>query len=126
MQPYLRQLSWLPEVTCWLACAAVGVLSLSPVDRLPPQIFDIWDKAQHAAGFATLTLLGYLSYPKKQRNLIVALLGYGVVIELAQSATGWRQGDVRDWLADAFGVMATVLLFRYCHCHTCDRDPEAK
>ena len=96
----------------WAACATVGVLSLTPVERLPPQIFDIWDKAQHAAGFAGLALLGRLAYPRLMSGLLTGLLLYGALIEVAQAATGWRHGDVNDWLADAVGILIGVTLFR--------------
>jgi VanZ family protein len=94
----------------WLAAVVVGALSLTPVQHLPPQVFDIWDKAQHAAGFAVLALLGRLAYPNATFALVLGLLGYGAAIELAQSATGWRSGDVQDWLADAAGVMVGLAL----------------
>lgn len=96
----------------WGACAAVGLLSLTPVENLPSQIFDIWDKAQHAAGFSALAFLGRLAYPQRMRSLLIGLLCYGALIELAQAATGWRTGDVNDWLADALGIVIGVGLFR--------------
>lgn len=96
----------------WAACAAVAALSLAPVEHLPPQVFDIWDKAQHAAGFAALAFLGRLAYPSQPSRLLVALLVYGALIEVAQAATGWRQGDVKDWIADAVGVVIGLALFR--------------
>ncbi|MGM9428574.1 VanZ family protein [Hydrogenophaga sp. MI9] len=98
-------------VAFWAACATVGVLSLTPVDRLPPQIFDIWDKAQHAAGFAGLAFLGRLAYPRRMPGLLAGLLLYGALIEVAQAATGWRHGDVNDWLADAVGVLMGTAMF---------------
>ena len=98
--------------TFWAACASVATLSLTPVDHLPPQIFDIWDKAQHAAGFAGLAFLGRLAYPARPQRLGISLLVYGALIEVAQAATGWRQGDVKDWMADAVGVVVGVFLFR--------------
>lgn len=95
----------------WLCAVAVAVLSLMPVAYLPPQTFDIWDKAQHAGGFAVLTLLGHLAYSRHMWRICIGLLVYGLVIELAQSATGWRQGDGLDLLADGTGIAAgTVLL----------------
>jgi VanZ family protein len=94
----------------WLAALAIGTLSLMPVQHLPSEVFDIWDKAQHAAGFAGLALLGRLAYPNRTVTLLFGLLGYGVAIEIAQSATGWRYGDVQDWLADALGVLAGLAL----------------
>jgi len=89
----------------WVSTMAVVVLSLLPVAYLPPQSFDIWDKAQHATGFLGLTVLGLAAYratPALRFGLRLLLLGG--VIELAQSATGWRHGDLLDLLADAVGI----------------------
>jgi hypothetical protein len=75
-----------------------------PVDYLPPQSLNIWDKAQHAAGFSMLTLLGWVAYPNSPWRLCLGLLAFGAGIEVAQTATGWRYGDWIDLLADAVGI----------------------
>ncbi len=96
----------------WLLLAAIVVLSLSPAAYLPPQAFSLWDKAQHALGFAALGLLGGLAYPARIRLLSVCLLAFGGAIELAQAATGWRHGDWADLLADGIGLVVGLLLAR--------------
>lgn len=106
MQPHPPRLTQLFSVVFWLATLTVGILSLMPAQHLPSQAFDIWDKAQHAVGFAVLALLGQRAHPNNMTSLTIGLLCYGAVIELAQSATGWRQGDAQDWLADGLGVLA--------------------
>lgn len=95
--------TWL-RVAFGLACLAVAVLSLLPVEQLPPGVFDWWDKAQHASGFLVLAVLGLLGYPGMLGRVVLCLLGFGAAIEFAQAATGWRYGDWQDWLADAVGV----------------------
>lgn len=95
----------------WPCLLGVVALSLSPVQNLPPQVFNVWDKAQHAGGFAVLTLLGLWAYPHRVTALLVAMLALGVGIELAQAATGWRYGDVADWVADAVGVAAAYTVW---------------
>lgn len=99
-------------IAFWLSALLVGALSITPVDNLPKQAFDVWDKAQHAFGFLGLTVLGLVAHPRHRPQLVAGLLLYGVCIELAQSVSGWRQGDVADWLADAIGIVAGTLLFR--------------
>ncbi|MGS5086984.1 VanZ family protein [Hydrogenophaga sp. A37] len=94
----------------WLCAVVVAILSLLPVAYLPPQTFDIWDKAQHAGGFVALTLLGHCAYPHHLWRICLGLLVYGAVIELAQSATGWRHGDGLDLLADGTGIALTTAL----------------
>lgn len=95
---------WLRAAAFWASAAAVVGLSLAPVAHLPPLVFDLWDKAQHALGFMVLAWLGLWAYPRHTLRVLVGLLLLGAWIEWAQSATGWRHGDWLDWLADAAGV----------------------
>lgn len=94
----------------WVAATLVGALSLAPVAELPAQVFNVWDKAQHTAGFTVLTLLGGLAYPGSHGKTLIGLFVYGALIEVAQSATGWRNGDLLDLLADAVGVWLGALV----------------
>lgn len=99
MRPRLARLAF------WGLALAVTGLSLTPVEHLPPQVFDWWDKAQHALGFAALAIAARLAHPALcGRWLVAGLLLHGAAIELAQAASGWRHGDVADWIADALGV----------------------
>lgn len=91
--------------TFWLCLTAVTVLSLLPTGYLPPPVFSVWDKAQHALGFVVLAILGLLAYPQHAHYLPILLLVYGGAIELAQAATGWRYGEWMDLLADGVGVL---------------------
>jgi VanZ family protein len=84
--------------------AAVGVLSVLPAEVIP-KAFHFWDKAQHALGFAVLALIGLLAYGEHRRRVVLALLGYGALIELVQGLVPWRYGDVGDFAADAVGVV---------------------
>jgi VanZ family protein len=94
----------LVQVVFWLAGVAVAVLSLLPVEHLPPIAFSWWDKAQHALAFGLLGCFGLLAYFSQRFYVVAGLLIFGVLIEIAQSATGWRYGDWQDALADAVGV----------------------
>ncbi len=100
----------LVQVAFWGACLVVGVLSLLPVDELPPMALSIWDKAQHALGFLGLAVLGLWGYGQRRPSIVWGLLAYGALIEVAQAATGWRTGDVLDWLADATGILFAAAL----------------
>ncbi|OSZ75506.1 VanZ family protein [Hydrogenophaga sp. IBVHS1] len=88
----------------WLSLVGITIASLVPVAMLPPQSFDVWDKAQHACAFAWLALLGLLSYPAHLPRVAVGLLLFGGGIELAQTATGWRFGEWADLAADFLGI----------------------
>lgn len=82
----------LARLSFWGLATAVTVLSLTPVEHLPPQVFDWWDKAQHALGFAALAVAARLAYPTLRGAVLVAgLLLHGAAIEWAQAASGWRR-----------------------------------
>ncbi|MFM6985707.1 MAG: VanZ family protein [Hydrogenophaga sp.] len=98
-------------VTFWLALLALSVLSLVPVGHLPPAMFSLWDKAQHALGFGGLMLLGVWAYPVHPRRLASGLLCHGAIIEILQYASGWRQGDWADLSADALGIGLAMALW---------------
>ena len=95
----------------WLCLAAVTVLSLLPTGYLPPPVFSLWDKAQHALGFVVLSVLGLSAYPQHARTLPILLLVCGGAIELAQAGTGWRYGEWLDLLADGVGVLCGAALW---------------
>ena len=71
-----------------------------------------WDKAQHAAGFATLAYVGLRAYAGQVRVLVIGLLLFGAGIEVAQWLSGWRMGDWQDWLADCVGLLAGYWAWR--------------
>ncbi|MDO8904561.1 VanZ family protein [Hydrogenophaga sp.] len=95
----------------WISLFGVVVLSLLPTEQLPDQVSLIWDKAQHAAGFAGLTVLGLMGYPDRLKRICFGLLVIGALIELAQHATGWRHGDLQDLFADLVGILAGAALW---------------
>ena len=96
----------------WLCFIALNALALSPAPYLPPmEIFNWWDKAQHAIGFGTLAVLAALAYPHVSKlRLGVFLCLQGVAIELLQHWGGYRFGDWQDALADAVGVVLGLCL----------------
>ncbi len=106
----LKTRSWPLRAAFWTSVALIGGFSLLPPELLPPQTFSVWDKAQHAGGFALLTVLGQLAYRGWAWRMAGALLAYGALIEWAQWATGWRTGDLQDLLADAVGIGVGALL----------------
>ena len=95
----------------WLFFTALTVASLVPVPLLPPQVMSIWDKAQHALGFAALGGLGLLAWPRHAVHVLAGLLLWGGVIELLQWWSGWRYGEWIDWFADGVGLAAAALVW---------------
>ena len=90
-----------------MSFVAINILALSPAPYLPPlEIFNWWDKAQHAIAFATLAVLAVLAYPEAlKRRIAFLLIVQGVLIEVLQYFSGYRYGDWQDALADGVGVL---------------------
>ncbi|MGH8139103.1 MAG: VanZ family protein [Steroidobacteraceae bacterium] len=103
----LARLWWLMG---WLLLLGVVYACLEPSSSAPN--LHVNDKIEHAAayflmGFWFGGLLEQRSYPL----LAFGLLFLGALIEVAQAVMGWgRTGDVRDFIADAVGVAASLAL----------------
>jgi VanZ family protein len=101
----------------WITLLAVTAGSLAPVDRLPSQTLDIWDKAQHSIGFLVLTLLALPAHPTLHAMIWgILLAAYGAIIEWLQHLSGWRTGDPLDWLADAIGIAVALAVHHSISC----------
>ena len=90
---------------------AVSYLALTPDP--PPYIDTGWDKANHLLAFGALAFAARFALPpaRWQGTLIVlALLGYGVLIEVLQSFVPGRQAEFADVLADGVGIGVGVLV----------------
>ena len=98
----------------WVCFIGLNALALSPAPYLPPlEIFNWWDKAQHAIGFGTLTVLAVLAYPHVSKFRVALLLCLqGVVIGVLQHWGGFRFGDWQDAVADAVGVGLGLVLVK--------------
>ena len=107
----------------WTCFMAINALALTPGPYLPPEIFNWWDKAQHAIAFGVLAVLAVLAYPEASRlRIALLLIGQGVLIEVLQYYGGYRFGDWQDAVADGVGVllglaMARVMDFWLSHKH---------
>lgn len=83
----------------------IVVCAMTPLaERVPLATY--WDKLNHAVAFATLTLLGTLSFPTKKPVILAPiLLILGVLIELVQLIPSLkRSAEFGDVLADAVGI----------------------
>lgn len=100
-----------------LSFLLITIGSLLPAQRLPDLAFDIWDKAQHATGFGWLMLCGLMAHRWRDGGcrLAVALAAWGAVIELLQAWSGWRRGDLADFLADLVGITVVLLAWMGAH-----------
>ena len=104
----------------WLLAGLVLVVSWLALSPAPPDGLDTgWDKLNHAAAFAALTVVAVFAFPRSRRSLwllLAGLLCFGGAIEIAQSFTPTRNAEWGDLLADAVGmaagVFATMLVTR--------------
>jgi hypothetical protein len=99
----------------WTLCGlglvlVILVLCLMPGDELPD--VPLSDKFEHSLAFGSLAL--WFGGIRARRNYVwigLALLVYGGLIELAQSAMGWgRNGDWLDLRADGVGIALGLVL----------------
>jgi VanZ family protein len=94
----------------WACALAILVLALLP--PAVPMPSTGWDKANHALAFGTLGVLGCLAWPQRRWQVLAGLVGYGVLIELLQALTPYRDADARDVLADTAGLLIAEVLLR--------------
>ena len=99
------------KILFWACFLALNALALSPAPYLPPlELFNWWDKAQHAIGFGTLAVLAVLAYPDVSKLRIgLLLIALGVLIEVLQYFSGYRFGDWQDAVADGVGVLGGLV-----------------
>jgi VanZ family protein len=89
---------------------AIAVVCLMPGRKLPD--VRISDKVQHFAAFAVLAFwFGSIVVRRDLVWLAIALMAFGGLIEFAQELMRLgREGDLRDLLADAVGVVLGLLV----------------
>ena len=94
-----------------LLVCVVSWLAFTPAP--PPGLDSVWDKLNHFAVFALLTVTSCVGYTSRWR-VAAALLGYGIFIECVQALIPERTAEAADVLADAVGItigLAVVVIF---------------
>ena len=69
-------------------------------------------KCLHLGGYAFLTVLGSLAFPRFKWWVVAFLLLHGVGTEIGQTYVPNRVGSVRDVLIDWFGIGCGVIALR--------------
>ncbi|BEP57251.1 hypothetical protein GmRootV118_44950 [Variovorax sp. V118] len=100
------------RVTLWRWLLAVAMLALLTLSLMPAALSPStgWDKGNHALGFAVLALLAHWAWPTHTPRTLLALLGYGALIEILQSLTPDRLAEWSDLWADSTGLLIGVVL----------------
>jgi len=107
VQAGLRRASRLLFAVALVLVFAGSVMKIS----LGPD-FRFGDKVGHAVVFFLLAALAQLGYAERRvvARLMLALLGYGLFIELVQALLPWREFSWLDWGADALGIALCAAL----------------
>jgi len=81
--------------------------------------FRFSDKVGHAVVFFLLAALAQAGYAQRRivARLMLALLGYGLFIELVQALLPWREFSLWDWGADGVGIALCVALAHWLRRH---------
>jgi hypothetical protein len=89
---------------------AVAVMSLMPGRHVPD--VNVSDKLKHFAAFVMLAFwFGSILVRRDLGWIVIALLAFGGLIELAQEAMPWgRRGEWPDLAADGIGIAAGLCL----------------
>ncbi|WER44495.1 VanZ family protein [Cupriavidus sp. WKF15] len=108
LHPAFRLTPRLWRLLFWPCLIAVLVLALMPPTQPTPTTG--WDKANHVLAFLVLGWLGRRAYGRQRTAVLLGLVGYGVLIELLQGMTTYRDADPADVLADSIGLLAALAL----------------
>jgi VanZ family protein len=87
----------------WLLCIVLSLMRLPDVDLEVPN----GDKIEHVLAYAMLSAWSVLIFADRRTRwrAATALVALGIVLEFAQSFTGYRSMDAKDALADTLGVL---------------------
>jgi VanZ family protein len=97
----------------WLAVGGVIYLSLTPL--LPDFKLSVpaQDKFEHFIAYALLAWWLSQAYPLRLHGLLgFFLVALGIILEVLQGFTGYRDFEYADMLADTLGVVGGYLLAR--------------
>ena len=97
----------------FMAVMVILYKALTPCGEKPLFDFTHGDKVLHALAFFTLSFLlnrSSSSMEKRIRN-IFSLLAFGILIEILQSFTGYRDVSVGDIVADLVGILLFQLTY---------------
>ena len=91
----------------WLMIITVVILSLAPINSAIPNVQN-GDKVGHFIAYFTLMTWFSWLYPKPLvRNLYaIGFIILGGTMEILQSMTAYRMGDIEDFHVNTIGVIA--------------------
>jgi VanZ family protein len=104
------------QVLVWrvflISCLAViALLAWMPGNQLPFSTAS--DKLNHLLAFAALGFLAWRAYPTQRVPALIALVAFGVLIELVQWRLPTRSAEFADLAADVIGLALGSLASRW-------------
>lgn len=99
-------------VRLWKTIGWLGIILALVLSLTPPMLNESsghTDKIIHLSGYAVLTFWWAQLITQKRWKLALAVVLFGIVIELLQGLTPDRQPDVLDALANGCGVLLGLL-----------------
>jgi VanZ family protein len=103
------------RLAAFLLVVSIAALSWAGLEpRLSPPGEHQFDKLAHAVAFAYLSSLAWvaLAGALARQGALLALVGFGAAIEIAQHMVPGREGSVGDLAADVAGIASGVVLAR--------------
>lgn len=98
-----RNMTFMVRTCLVVLTVTIGVLVFGPFSGLEQKV-GFTDKEAHVLAFYALTVVALLALPKIRKwDVALACLALGGLVEVVQALVG-RDGNIADWLADAFGV----------------------
>ena len=101
------------KILFFITAIVILYKALTPSNGTPFFHFENGDKVLHASAFFVLSFLlnrASSSISKRIRNML-SLLAFGVLIEVLQSFTGYREVSIEDVLADLVGILFFQLTY---------------
>jgi uncharacterized membrane protein len=97
----------------WFVLAYMMVLVLGILSLIPGPDIGGSDKIAHFVSYAALS--AWFSLIVQQRKtlwrILIGLISYGLLLELLQSLTSYRFGDLADVIANSLGVIAGLVFY---------------
>ena len=102
------------RVVFWLSLVAILVLSLVSLGETEP-LFIGQDKLLHALAYAGLYVLLIQAYNNQFGlwSLALSLAIFGLLVEVIQFFTGYRQAEIWDFVANSLGIFLVAWVARY-------------
>ena len=96
----------------WLLLSVVSILSLVAMPEPQLQLFTWQDKLYHGVIYGVLFALLVKAYAARYGllRLALGLVVFGLLVEIAQSFTSYRQPEVWDFIANSMGIFLVYLL----------------